>query len=98
MSSYSLVISPLAQGDLKHIYDYGVSIWGAKRSSKYLDKIKQQFSKLTEHPEIGLDRKELFSGIRSYPVDSHVLFYRLQKSNVEVIRVLHGRQDPQRHI
>ena len=97
MSSYSLVISPLAQGDLQHIYNYGVNIWGATQSSKYLDKIKQHFWRLTEYPETGPERKELLVGIRSYRVESHVLFYRLQKSKVEIIRVLHVRQDPRRH-
>ena len=36
--------------------------------------------------------------IRSLPIQSHILFYRVAANNVEIIRVLHGRQDPLRHM
>ncbi len=47
---------------------------------------------------MGLEREELLSNMRSFPVDSHVIFYRLKQYQIEVVRILHGRQDPQRHI
>jgi len=98
VSSYNLIIAPLAKHDLKHIYDYGISNWGARQASDYLDKLKEHFWGLTEQPKMGIEREELLPGMRSFPVDSHVVFYRLQQSQVEVVRILHGRQDPQRHI
>lgn len=98
MSSYNLVIAPLAKHDLKHIYDYGVRNWGDRPASDYLDNLKEHFWGLTEQPKMGIEREELLPSMRSFPVDSHVVFYRLQQSQVEVVRVLHGRQDPQRHI
>lgn len=98
MSSYNLVIAPLAKHDLKHIYDYGVSNRGTRQASDYLDNLKEHFWELTEQPKMGIEREELLPGMRSFPVDSHVVFYRLQQSQVEVVRVLHGRQDPRHHI
>ena len=98
MSSYTLVIAPLAKHDLKYIYDYGISNWGVRRASVYLDNLKKHFWGLTEQPKIGIGREELLPSMRSFPVDSHVVFYRLQQSQVEVVRVLHGRQDPRHHI
>ena len=47
---------------------------------------------------MGAEREELLPDMRSFSVDSHVVFYRLQQSQVEVVRVLHGRQDPRRYI
>jgi toxin ParE1/3/4 len=47
---------------------------------------------------MGIEREELLPNMRSFSVDSHVVFYRLQQSQVEVVRVLQGRQDPRRHI
>ncbi|WP_415186606.1 type II toxin-antitoxin system RelE/ParE family toxin [Rheinheimera aquimaris] len=31
-------------------------------------------------------------------MQSHILFYRVAANHVEIIRVLHGRQDPLRHM
>ncbi len=47
---------------------------------------------------MGVEREESLPNMHSFSVDSHVVFYRLQQSQVEVVRVLHGRQEPQRHI
>ncbi len=47
---------------------------------------------------MGLDRSKLFANTRSIPVESHIIFYRLNENLVEIIRVLHSRQDPERHI
>ena len=98
MSAYNLVIAPLAKHDLKRIYDYSISNWGGRKASDYLDKLKKLFWELTEQPKMGVEREELLPNMRSFSVDSHVVFYRLQQSKVEVVRVLHSRQDPRRHI
>jgi len=98
VSSYNLVIAPLAKHDLKHIYDYGIGNWGIRQASGYLDNLKEHFWGLTEQPKMGIEREELLPSMRSFPVDSHIVFYRLQQSQIEVVRVLHGRQDPKRHI
>ena len=47
---------------------------------------------------MGVERPELLPGVRSLPVESHALFYRVSTDTVEIIRVLHGRQDPQRQL
>ena len=98
MSAYNLVIAPLAKHDLKRIYDYSISNWGDRQASDYLDKLKKLFWELTEQPKMGIEREELLPDMRSFSVDSHVVFYRLLQSQVEVVRVLHARQDPRRHI
>ncbi|RDH83664.1 MAG: type II toxin-antitoxin system RelE/ParE family toxin [endosymbiont of Escarpia spicata] len=98
MHSYYLLIAPLARDDLKRIYDYGVSNWGATQASSYLEKLKEHFWGLTKQPKMGIEREKLMPSMRSFPVGSHIVFYRLQQSQVEVVRVLHCRQDPQRHI
>lgn len=47
---------------------------------------------------MGIESEELLPNMRSFSIDSHVVFYRLQQSQVEIVRVLHGRQDPRHHI
>jgi len=90
MSSFRLIISPAARDDLKDIFQFGLRNWGEARSSKYLDSLKTRLWTLTEQPEMGVERDELLPNLRSFPVESHVIFYRLEIEQIEIIRVLHG--------
>jgi toxin ParE1/3/4 len=98
VASHQLVIAPAAINDLKDIYQYGLRQWGQAQSESYLSTIKNQFWLLTQQPLMGTERPELLSDTRSLPIESHTLFYRVTANRVEIIRVLHGRQDPQRHL
>lgn len=98
MAPHQLVIAPAAKNDLNDIYRYGVRQWGQAKSESYLATIKDQFLLLTRQPLIGTERQELLPDARSLPIKSHTLFYRVIANRVEIIRVLHGRQDPQRHM
>ncbi len=98
MPAHQLVIAPAAKIDLKDIYQYGLRHWGQAQSDSYLENIKDQFWSLTEQPLMGIERPELLPGARSLPIESHTVFYRVTADTVEIIRVLHGRQNPQRHL
>ena len=98
MPAHQLVIAPAAKTDLKDIYQYGLRQWGQAQSDSYLNHLKEHFWSLTEQPLMGVERPELLPGARSLPIESHTLFYRVTTDTVEIIRVLHGRQDPQRHL
>ena len=98
MPAHQLVIAPAAKTDLKDIYQYGLRQWGQAQSDSYLETIKNHLWSLTEQPLIGVERPELLLGARSLPVESHTVFYRITTNTIEIIRVLHGRQDPWRHL
>ncbi len=98
MASHQLVIAPAAKNDLKDIYQYGLRQWGQAQSESYLSTIKNRFWLLPQQPLMGTERPELLPDTRSLPIESHTLFYRVTANRVEIIRVLHGRQDPQRHL
>lgn len=98
MASHQLVIAPAAKNDLKDIYQYGLRQWGQAQSESYLSVIKNQFWLLTQQPHMGTERPELLPDTRSLPIESHTLFYRVTANRVEIIRVLHGRQDPRRYL
>jgi toxin ParE1/3/4 len=98
MPSHQLVIAPAARNDLEEIYQYGLRQWGQAQSESYLATLKNQFWLLTQQPLMGTERTELLPGTRSLPVESHTLFYRVTANKVEIIRVLHGRQDTKRHL
>ena len=96
MKIMHLVISLSAQNDLKEIYKYGRRNWSSAKSESYLNEIKNQMWMLTQQPLMGIDRSELLKESRSLMINRHTLFYRVTADNVEIIRVLHNRQDPSR--
>jgi toxin ParE1/3/4 len=98
MSALQLTIAPAAQADLKNIYHYGLQQWGQTQSESYLEALKEHIWQLTEQPMMGIERPDLFPGTRSLAIGSHTLFYRITESSVDIIRLLHGRQDPNRHL
>ena len=98
MPGHQLVIAPAAKADLKEIYQYGLRQWGQSQSNSYMQNLKDHFWSISEQPLMGVERPELLPGARSLPIESHTLFYRVTTNRVEIIRVLHGRQDPQQHL
>lgn len=93
-----LVISPAAREDLRAIHQYGIRYWGKPRSDDYLTSLKETLWSLLKHPEKGKTRPEFPGEIRSLPASSHVIFYRIQRKQLEIIRVLHVRQEVIRHL
>ncbi|MCV6615295.1 MAG: type II toxin-antitoxin system RelE/ParE family toxin [Cellvibrionaceae bacterium] len=98
MPAYRLVISPAAKADLGDIYQYGCGRWGEAQLASCVDGIKRQLVLLAQQARLGRKRPELIEGVRSLPYKSHTLYYRIVADRVELVRVLHGRQDPQRHL
>ena len=93
-----LELSRKAQADLDDIRDFSVSEFGNERAIAYLDAIEQSFRRLLDHPRIGTSRAELRSGVRSYPIGEHRIYYRLTADRVSVIRLLHKSVDDARHV
>ena len=98
MAVDQLVIAPAAKVDLKEIYQYGLRQWGQTQSDSYLQNLQDHFWSLKEHPLKGIRRSKLLPDIRSLPIESHVLYYRATTDKIEIIRVLHARQDPWGHL
>lgn len=95
MATYCLNIAPIALIDLRSIDQFSVNQWGRHRTDAYLATIKEQLWLLTQQPFIGVERPELLLELRSLSVERHVIFYRVKAHEIEVLRILHGRQDPQ---
>ena len=59
----------------------------------FIDKLHEAIRRLGRQPGSGRPREELASGIRSFPFRRYVVFYRVVRKEVEVVRVLHGARD-----
>jgi toxin ParE1/3/4 len=66
--------------------------------TRYVDGLHERFVVLARQPEIGRRRDEIGQGYRSIVHGSHIVFYRLTRRELVIVRVLHGRMSPERHI
>ena len=58
--------------------------------------MRETFKLLAERRRIGRERPEIGPGFRSLVHGNHTIFYRLGDEHLEVLRVLHHRQDIQK--
>ena len=87
--------SPQARSDLLEIWFYIATNSGSLDvADRLIDSITDRFVLLASFPNIGRARDlDLRSGLRSFPVGEYVIFYRIQKEDVLILRVLHGSRD-----
>lgn len=88
----------LAENDLIDIWEYGFAQWGAQQADKYLDELDERIALLAEQPEMGSMRHYVRDGYRMLLINSHAVYYRVTSTAIHIIRVLHSRMDPERHL
>jgi toxin ParE1/3/4 len=87
-----LIISPEAEQDLIDIWLY-IAEDQPVNADRFLERLQEIAQKLAEFTDLGVDRLELAPGIKSFPVDRYVLYYRPNDHGIELVRVLHGSRD-----
>jgi len=91
-------LSPRAQADLEDIWDYTAERWGARRAEAYIRQIYGAVEALAVTPSIARRCDEVRPGYWKHPVGSHVIFFRRYPYGIDVVRILHGRMDFERHL
>ena len=96
MNSY--LLSPRAQLDISEIWDYTAVQWDTDQAERYVRQIQTAIQTLAHKPLIGQPCDEIRAGYRKYPAGSHMIFFRLVSSGIEVVRILHKRMDIARRL
>jgi toxin ParE1/3/4 len=96
-------LSGLAAADLKAIYKYSERTFGRARAVGYVKGLEAKLDLLGIRPALGQARPDIATGVRSFPHVSHIIYYERSASEsreapVYVLRILHGAQDPARHL
>jgi toxin ParE1/3/4 len=86
-------LTPEAKDDLKNILKHTQKVWGEPQRKIYKAHFDKAFALLSEFPEGGIRRDELFIGCRCRRVEQHIIFYRIQPNTVQVVRIFHVRMD-----
>ena len=96
MSFYRL--TPAAARDLSSIWDFTQERWDPRHAETYLLEIRAAIERVASDPDRGRVCDEIREGYRRYAIGSHLVFYVSDHDGIDVIRVLHQRMDPTRHL
>ena len=91
-------LRPAARADLKAIAAFTERRWAPDQRDHYLERLNTCFRRLTENPEVGVQRDAVMPGLRSVLEGRHVVFYRTTEDGIVVIRVLHVNMDVAQHL
>ncbi|KJQ54215.1 type II toxin-antitoxin system RelE/ParE family toxin [Microbacterium sp. SA39] len=91
-------LTPAAQRDLSGIWDFTEERWNAEQAETYIIELRAAIERVAEAPERGRACDGIREGYRCYRIGSHLVFYIETDRSVDVIRILHERMDPTRHL
>ena len=90
-------ISEDAKTDIKGIYIYSYQNYGERKADEYVDELNTMLNELPNSfstSNYGFVR----AGLKRSNYKSHAVYHRAEGSDIVVLRVLHQRMDPARHI
>ena len=90
---------PEAKLDLYEIWEY-VALKSPARAERIIERIDEVFALLAQNPRMGREQYHLAPNVRSFSVRPYpyIVFYvpLPDREGVEIVRVLHERQDRKR--
>lgn len=92
------VLSPRARSDIREIGRYTLGRWGVDQAEVYVAMIRDAVASVAADPRRGRSCDEVRAGYFKFAVGSHVIFYRQVGADIDVVRILHGRMDFDRHL
>jgi toxin ParE1/3/4 len=85
-------LSAVAFRDLQEIETY-IAADNPTAAEKVIDSIEATCDMLAREPLAGRKRPELDPRLRSFIVGQYVIFYATQRTEIDVVRILHSRRD-----
>lgn len=85
--------SPEAESDLREIWRYYAREASAEVADGILLELRTAGDRAADRPLLQRLRERLGAGLRVMLVRPYLLFYRLNDTDVEIVRVLHERRD-----
>lgn len=96
MTSYRLTLA--AQHDLSEVWDFTGERWDIDQANRCVTEIRAAIERIAAGPRRGHACDEIREGYRRCGIGSHLVFYLETADSVDVIRILHQRMDPTRHL
>ena len=98
MTKRDILFRPSAEEDLESIYDYSYEEFGVNRAIEYIHDLNNTFIKLANNPELARKCNYIKSDLLTYKIASHIIFFKVTKARLSIIRILHKSMDYPRHL
>ncbi|MBL8909708.1 MAG: type II toxin-antitoxin system RelE/ParE family toxin [Archangium sp.] len=93
-----LKVTVLAREDLRHIAAFTEDRWGERQAERYIRLLDAHLRALSDRPTPGKRCDDVKPGLRRISVGRHVIFFRVGKTVITVLRVLHDQMLPRLHL
>ena len=80
--------------DLTNIWDYTYDEWSENQADKYYNLLLSSCQEIAENPNLGKKYDNVTEKLLAFKSNQHIIFYQvISNTEVEIIRILHGRMD-----
>ncbi len=84
--------------DVIDIYVRGATVFGTAHAERYYAGLVATFELLALHPQMARLQEEFTPALRLHRYHAHMIAYVEHGDGILILRVLHGRQDWDRHL
>jgi toxin ParE1/3/4 len=91
-------LSAAAERDLEGIWRHTSAQWGVEQAHRYTDTLTAAFDALADSPNTAPACDHIRRGYRRRWIERHVVYFRITRYGIAVVRVLHDRMDALRHL
>ena len=96
MTGYYL--SPAAEADVNHIWNYTVEKWGVRQATSYVGDIRDVCAALSQGTHVSRP-VTIRNGYHKAIVGTHMVYFRRSSdASIIVVRILHQSMDVERHL
>jgi toxin ParE1/3/4 len=88
----NFILAPSSIRDLDRLSEYFLAT-NVEAGERLFKTLNQKFYNLTQFPNIGKPYPHLAPKIRGLLVEKYIIFYRVTETEVEIVRIVDGRQD-----
>lgn len=86
------ILSPRAIRDLDAISDRFL-VWNVEAGERLFKAFNQKCSRLMQFPSLGKRYDWIQPRLRGLPMEGYIILYQIVDEGVEILRIVHGRQD-----
>lgn len=91
-------LSKKAEKDFSDIYRYTFKKFGELQADKYTNSLESTFRLISENPKIGRSVDYVSKDLNRHEHMEHIIFYRIRKETIFIVRLLHESMDVSQHL
>jgi toxin ParE1/3/4 len=85
--------SARARKDLADIRNWTFKTFGPDQANRYLAQLSESLRNIAENPGLARDASDIREGMHKTVTRSHIVYFLLSKTRLDVVRILHGSMD-----